>query len=221
MSENYYFILGVNKGSSPKKIKDAYRREIKKYHPDLSQNETTAKKFRELREAYETLGDEKKRKEYDKKISQRRSSIRDLDHYEAFDNRKSFYQLFDEFYSDTDDFFSGFVPGFYERSQDKGKDLYIEIILTPKEAFEGCIAPISVPVIEPCPRCGKSSIWEVFFCPVCLGRGRVSLKREFSLVIPPHVNDGTEAKVSMDDIGLKHCILNVLISIDTRFTATD
>lgn len=63
MKKNYYDILGVNKNASQDDIKKAYRNLSKKYHPD--RNDGDDSKFKEINEAYDTLGDEEKRKQYD------------------------------------------------------------------------------------------------------------------------------------------------------------
>lgn len=64
--KNYYDVLGVNSGATQKEVKQAYYKQAKQYHPDANpDNEEAAKKFAEAAEAYEVLGDETKRKEYD------------------------------------------------------------------------------------------------------------------------------------------------------------
>ena len=63
MKKNYYDVLGVNKNASQEDIKKAYRNLSKKYHPDRNGGDET--KFKEINEAYDTLGDENKRKQYD------------------------------------------------------------------------------------------------------------------------------------------------------------
>ena len=64
--KDYYKILGVEKSATADEIKSAFRKLAKKYHPDLNpNNEEAEKKFKEINEAYEVLGDEKKRKTYD------------------------------------------------------------------------------------------------------------------------------------------------------------
>lgn len=66
MSESFYNILGINEKSSKEEIKKAYRTLSLKYHPDKNPNNQEAyDKFQKINEAYETLGDEQKRQEYD------------------------------------------------------------------------------------------------------------------------------------------------------------
>ncbi len=214
MKKDYYFELGVSKGADLKKIKDAYRIAVKKYHPDKTHTEMSAKKFMEIKEAYETLRDEKKSKQYDQEFSRQDSEVRISGVQDAVSRQHSVYDRMDEFYSSADEFFSGFVPGFFERDLGIGKNLYVEVILSPWEVSHGCTAPITVNVIEPCPRCSKTGLWEDFFCPVCFGTGRIHTERKFSIVIPPRVSHGKEARVSMEDIGLKNCFVNVVIHID-------
>lgn len=67
---DYYKILGVERGASDKEIRDAFRALARKYHPDRhpsgSQEQKDAeKRFKEITEAHEVLGDAEKRKKYD------------------------------------------------------------------------------------------------------------------------------------------------------------
>ncbi|MDA3802571.1 MAG: molecular chaperone DnaJ [Patescibacteria group bacterium] len=62
MSKDYYDILGVSKDASQAEIKTAFRKEAHKHHPDKGGQED---KFKEINEAYQVLGNESKRKQYD------------------------------------------------------------------------------------------------------------------------------------------------------------
>ena len=65
---DYYRILEIKEDADFSDIKKKYRKLAIKYHPDKNPGDDEAvKKFREITEAYEVLGDEKKRKEYDNK----------------------------------------------------------------------------------------------------------------------------------------------------------
>ena len=63
---DYYEVLGLQKGASEQEIKRAYKRLAAKHHPDKNQGSKEAEeKFKEIKEAYEVLGDNEKRAMYD------------------------------------------------------------------------------------------------------------------------------------------------------------
>jgi DnaJ family protein B protein 4 len=68
MSESHYEILGVPKTASDAEIKKAYRVLSLKYHPDRNPSEEAKGLIQKINEAYETLGDKSKRKQYDMEL---------------------------------------------------------------------------------------------------------------------------------------------------------
>ncbi len=64
-SRDYYDILGVSKTASVDEIKKAYRKLALEYHPDRNKSKEAEEKFKEINKAYEVLGSEQKRQQYD------------------------------------------------------------------------------------------------------------------------------------------------------------
>ncbi|XP_077357351.1 dnaJ homolog subfamily B member 9-like [Festucalex cinctus] len=62
---DYYDILGVPRDASDRQIKKAFHKLALKYHPDRNKGPDAEGRFREIAEAYETLSDDKRRREYD------------------------------------------------------------------------------------------------------------------------------------------------------------
>jgi DnaJ-class molecular chaperone len=69
--KDYYQILNVSRDASAQDIKKAFRRLALQYHPDRNPENTeeAGEKFKEINEAYEVLGDEQKRWQYDRLAS--------------------------------------------------------------------------------------------------------------------------------------------------------
>src|ERR1700675_3729853 len=62
-----YEVLGVPRGASAAAIKSAYRKLAKKHHPDANKNDPkSAARFSEINSANEIIGDEDKRKQFDR-----------------------------------------------------------------------------------------------------------------------------------------------------------
>ena len=63
--KDYYQILGVSDSASQEDIKRAYRKQARKYHPDVSKEPDAEEQFKSVNEAYEVLRDESRRAEFD------------------------------------------------------------------------------------------------------------------------------------------------------------
>lgn len=79
---DYYKILGIDKKSTASDIKKAFRKQARKYHPDLNPNDAAANKsFQQINEANEVLSDPEKRNKYDK-------YGKDWQHADQFENAR-------------------------------------------------------------------------------------------------------------------------------------
>src|SRR6058998_1525801 len=65
-TRDYYAVLGVSASATQDEIKKQYRKLAAKHHPDKNQGDPkAADRFKEISEAYQVIGDEEKRKQYD------------------------------------------------------------------------------------------------------------------------------------------------------------
>ncbi|MQS08168.1 DnaJ domain-containing protein, partial [Streptomyces alkaliphilus] len=65
IEKDYYKVLGVPKDATEAEVKKAYRKLAREYHPDANTGDAKAEeRFKDVSEAYDVLGDAKRRKEY-------------------------------------------------------------------------------------------------------------------------------------------------------------
>ena len=95
VEKDYYKILGIEKNASQEEIKKAFRQFARKYHPDVNQgNKDAEEKFKGINEAFQVLGNEKKKVQYDNLGSSAFSS----QEMNGFDSqRPDFEDLFSDF----------------------------------------------------------------------------------------------------------------------------
>ena len=73
--KNYYYFLGILENASEEEIKKAFRKLSLKYHPDKNPNDDFFEnRFREIREAYDILGDPENRRIYDENLGHQQRS---------------------------------------------------------------------------------------------------------------------------------------------------
>lgn len=170
---DYYEVLGVSKGASDDEIKKAYRKEAKKYHPDLHPGDKEAEvKFKEVNEAYEVLSDSDKRSRYD----QFGHAGVDPNFGAGGAGGGGGFGGFD--FGDIFDMFGGFggFGGGRRNGPKRGADIRKIIEVTFEEAAFGCKKKININKQETCRTCGGSGAkpgTKAETCSRCGGRGQV------------------------------------------------
>lgn len=180
-NKDYYEILGVGKSADADEIKSAYRRLAKKYHPDLNKTPEAAEKFKEINEAYEVLGDERKRANYDQYGSADGPSFSGGAGGQGFGDFFGGGQGFGGFSDIFSDIFSAFGGGGGQsRMSQRGDDINVAMRLSFDEAVFGVEKVISFYRVQTCAKCsgtGAKNGKEYTTCPDCRGSGRVRIQQ--------------------------------------------
>ncbi len=106
--KDYYKILGVERDATEAKIKSAYRKLARQYHPDVNKSPDAVNKFKDINEAYEVLSDKEKKARYDSLGAnwQQGANFTPPPGFEGFNfNQGGFSQSFSNM-GDFSDFFS-------------------------------------------------------------------------------------------------------------------
>lgn len=179
---DYYKILGVEKNASEDDLKKAYRKLAHKYHPDKPGGDE--KKFKEINEAYQILGNKEKRAQYDRWGSVPPEGVAgagfDPNNFGWGDANFNFGGL-NDFQDIFENFFGGF--GFSAGSREaRGRGNDIEIIqeISLEEAFTGIRRKLRLKTLVACAACvglghPKSSGFSE--CQACGGKGETRSER--------------------------------------------
>ena len=209
---DYYRVLGVDKRADPSKIRKAYRKAAKRYHPDISSK--GGEKFREVNEAYETLSNPEKRERYDRQTLNKPRPTSNAPHlHETFDSTIALHDELDELFQRFDRFWLGDFQELLDGGTRSDDRLFLEIILTPEEAMRGGQLPLTLPLWKTCERCGGTGSRDGLICGSCRGQKRTKLLKNVSLEIPPEIKGDKELTVALDEIGLPKTNLFVTIRI--------
>ncbi len=192
MKKDYYEILGVPRNATQEEIKRAYKKLIKKWHPDLNPDnrEEAERRFKEIQEAYEVLSDPQKRAMYDKFGYVGDVPPTSGGEYTGGGRIPSLDEILKEFFgeglggffgrdlfgSDVFDVFFGERTSTRERIRKRGEDVEAAVTIDLEEAIRGTRKEIEYERYEICDHCGGTGAEPGYgyrTCPKCGGRGYI------------------------------------------------
>jgi molecular chaperone DnaJ len=171
---DYYKILGVDKGASQDEIKKAFRKKAHEYHPDKATGDEA--KFKEANEAYQVLGDEKKRAQYDQFGSAGFQNGQAGGGFGGFSSGGINMDDLGDIFGGFGDIFGGFGGG-SSRRPSRGHDIQTILVITFEEAVHGVEKEVSLRRQVKCDRCngeGAEPGAKVETCSTCRGTGKVT-----------------------------------------------
>src|SRR5919204_3316322 len=168
MARDFYEVLGVPRKASADEIKKAYRRLVREHHPDRNPGDDAAEeRFKEVQQAYDTLADPEKRKQYDAGGM--------FGGFGGFGAGRGGAAAGGGFTADLGDIFSTiFGRRGGEPQAARGRDLETEVLLSFDQAVNGSEVSVTVPKQATCATCGGSGAkpgTAPTICPRCGGRG--------------------------------------------------
>lgn len=176
MASDLYGVLGVSKKASQEEIKKAHRKLVRQYHPDRNPDDKQAEdRFKEIQAAYDILGDEEKRKEYDSGGGM----------FGGFGSGGG--SPFGQGGAQGSPFGQGGPSGFGDlfstifsrgggeaAGPERGRDLETDARISFDDAMSGTQLTVTIPKSERCPTCSGSGAepgTSPETCPRCDGRG--------------------------------------------------
>ena len=192
MSTDFYKILGVSKDASEEKIKKAYRKLARKWHPDINPGNNEAEnKFKEISQAYDCLGSKEKRALYDEFGAEGLQAGFDTQKARQYSQRGGFqqgersgsaegfgrYQSYEDIFGDI--FGSGMgSSGFRSQAPLRGRDLQHDMTIDLVSALRGFETELSMQKAKTCETCGGSGNdpnSTLSTCAYCGGSGRLDV----------------------------------------------
>ncbi|MFH1175895.1 MAG: DnaJ C-terminal domain-containing protein [Acidobacteriota bacterium] len=195
-----YEVLGVGRDASNEEIKKAYRKLARRFHPDVNPGRPeAAKRFREVQEAYNVLGDERKRRQYDQfgTVGESEAGPRARARGGASPSARGFdFGTFGGF-TDLGDLFGDLFGGRGgARAARSAAPVDTEVTIDLADAVRGTtvVAPVRREVA--CTNCGGRGNVGEKPCERCHGSGRLVHTDRLRVRIPEGVADGDRVRAA-------------------------
>ena len=180
VEQDYYELLGINRGADDASIKAAYRKLAKECHPDRHNGcREQEARFKAISEAYDILKDPQKRAAYDRFGKA------------AFQNGGGGDPFAEGGFNGLSDIFSSIFGEFMDprgarQNAARGADLRYDLELSLEEAFTGIEKTITVEAMARCEECGGRGCTRLdrctSACQTCGGMGKVRAQQGFFVV---------------------------------------
>ncbi|MEO5355857.1 MAG: DnaJ domain-containing protein [Nitrospirae bacterium YQR-1] len=206
-AKDYYDLLGVGRTASQEEIKKSFRKLARKYHPDLNPgNKDSETRFKEINEAYDTLGDPKKRSDYDN-MGRNPFGFQSGFDRGAGNNFTGGFRDFTDKRTGANFEFGGFGDifseffGFNERASgastmfSRGTDITTNLTLTLEEAYTGTTKSLNLKREAPCKNCAGSGKKNKIPCRICNGTGFTHANENIKVRIPQGVSTGSKMRL--------------------------
>lgn len=199
-SRDYYDVLSVSKQASAEEIKQAYRKQALKYHPDRNDGDKSAEeKFKEASEAYQVLGDPQKRAQYDQfgheafQATSRGGGAGFQDINDIFSS-SFFSDIFDQMgfgmnsgfssspFGSFSDEFSNARRSRFDNRRSKGADLRYRLNVTLEDVIKGTEKKVEFSAELNCKECkgtGAKNGDALKTCHTCGGKGQTMQRQSF------------------------------------------
>ena len=176
--KDYYYILGITPDATSEEIRDAYGDLYEKYGPHVSVSghdpDTLIKTFKDISEAYETLMDPNKRREYDQT---------NLPHLQKTHLRQLWGKM------------TGVDPTKDTISKNDANETNVQLEITLREAYKGIRRQIRIDEQLPCNNCINLKPVNRLQCGNCRGTGTQHNMREELVEIPPGAYDRMQRRL--------------------------
>lgn len=178
IDQDYYELLGVQRGADDKAIKSAYRKLAMQFHPDRNPgNQEAEARFKAINEAYDCLKDPQKRAAYDQ---YGKAAFQNGGFGNGHADFSGFSDIFDNIFGE---FMGG--RGRSRSAAMRGADLRYDLEISLEEAYGGKSASIAIDVsvnCEPCSGSGAKPGTSAKTCGTCGGMGKVRTQQGLFLV---------------------------------------
>jgi molecular chaperone DnaJ len=215
--KDYYEILGVKRKASADELKKAYKKLVRKYHPDVNQDNPDAdKKFKEVGQAYSILKEPEKRKMYDQFGHAAFSNSGDPRAYGGGPGRNPYgggnpfggagQNMHFDFGDLGNTGNTGNIGDLFgnlfgqgrprRRRPTKGRDVESKLRLDFVSAIEGTTTEFEMTHHQPCTHCSGSGTGpQGAPCPICGGRAFTPRRDKLKVRIPAGADNGSRVRV--------------------------